>query len=32
MDLRCLPSVVDPDSIIMRIAALRPAGSDVGAG
>jgi 16S rRNA (guanine527-N7)-methyltransferase len=32
MDLRCLPSVADPDSIIMRIAALRPAGSDVGAG
>jgi 16S rRNA (guanine527-N7)-methyltransferase len=32
MELRCLPSVADPDSIIMRIAALRPAGSDVGAG
>jgi 16S rRNA (guanine527-N7)-methyltransferase len=32
MDLRGLPSVVDPDSIIMRVANLRPAGSDVGAG
>jgi len=32
MDLRCLPSVVDSDSLIMRVATLRPAGPDVGAG
>jgi 16S rRNA (guanine527-N7)-methyltransferase len=32
MDARCLPSVADPDSIIMRVATLHPAGSDVGAG
>jgi len=32
MDVRCLPSVADPDSIVMRVASLRPAAPDVGAG
>jgi 16S rRNA (guanine527-N7)-methyltransferase len=27
MDARCLPSVTDPDSVVMRVASLRPAGT-----